>query len=239
MYAEAEAALLLAEGLSPAELESAVWRRERGEPLEQILGWADFDGLRIRLLPGVFVPRQRSVSMVQAAARLAKPGALAVDVGCGSGALGAALAARRPDLVVWGIDYDPDAVACARLNLPPDRVLLGDLLDPLPAGAGFGLGAILANLPYVPTAAIALMPSEARDHEHRVALDGGPDGLDQHRRLLAQAPPRLAPGGLIVTECGQDQVDTLSELMGSAGLQVEVNTDCASECAVLVGTAPN
>lgn len=238
MFAEEEAALLLAEPWTPAELEAAMVRREAGEPLEQILGWAGFDGLRIRLLPGVFVPRQRSVLLVdEAVRRLAGMDfPVVVDVGCGSGALGAAVCARCPSVTVWGIDMDPDAVACARINLEPSRVMQGDLLDAVPADLAGGVDVLLANLPYVPSGQIAMMPPEARDHEHRVALDGGSDGLDHHRRLLAGVGGLLRPGGCVLIECGVVQVEALTVVMLAAGLGVEVVADDETGGCAVVGT---
>src|SRR5699024_7147668 len=151
-------------------------RRLAGEPLEQVLGWVNFDGLRLRVSPGVFVPRQRTTFLVQVAAELAPAAAAVVDVCCGIGAIAAALAARRPDLALQAADSDPVAVAGARENLP-DRVATGcgDLLEPLPVRLQGGLGMVVANTPYVPTGQIAHLPVEAREHEPRPTLDGGAD----------------------------------------------------------------
>jgi release factor glutamine methyltransferase len=230
VFAEEEAALLLEVTDSPDELDALVRRRVAGEPLETIVGWARFAGLQVACASGVFVPRLRTELMVRlAVARLTSPAvdrsgpATVLDLGCGTGAIGAAVANRVRGVRVWAVDVDPAAVACARRNLPPDQVLLGDLYDPLPAGLRFDV--VLANAPYVPTDEIALMPAEARDHEHRVALDGGADGLAVQRRAIAGAGGRLAPGGAILVETGRHQAPATARLMADAGLLAEIHTD--------------
>ena len=112
-----------------------------------------------------------------------------------------------PGVEVYAVDVDPAAVACARRNLPPDRVFEGDLYAALPRGAGGRVDVVVANAPYVPTEAIALMPREARDHEHRVALDGGADGLAVQRRVIAGRP----------AGCGR--ADTCSSRPGASQLE--------------------
>ena len=232
VYAEDEAVLLAD---AP---ESSVRRRLAGEPLETILGWASFAGIRVVCAPGVFVPRLRTTLMVDLAVatvvearaeRASKPSTL-LDLGCGTGAIGAAVAARVPGLDVTGVDVDPDAVACARQNLL--RVLMGDLFEPV---AGERFDVIAANAPYVPTEAIALMPPEARMHEHRVALDGGPDGLDVQRRAIAGSPRHLAPGGVLLVESSRAQAATTAALMVAAGMRAQVVTDDEVDGTVVVG----
>lgn len=225
VFAEDEATLLTEAASDPDDLERMVRDREAGRPLEQILGWAEFDGIRVSLIPGVFVPRRRSELLVRLAAERAVSGAVAVDLCCGSGALGAALLARRPDLEVHAADLDPAAVACAGRNLPPEHVHHGDLYAALPPRLRGRVGVLLVNAPYVPTDAIATMPPEARDHEHRLALDGGPDGLDVQRGVCRGAREWLAPGGTLVIETGRDQAATTAALMSATGLTPEVVTD--------------
>lgn len=237
VFAEDEAALLEAEPVSEQEREAMVVRRVAGEPLELILGWAEFCGLRIRVAPGVFVPRQRSGLMVDLACRGIehRMTTRVLDLGCGTGALGAAVAARVPDAEIWATDIDPAAVECARLNLPADRVLLGDLYAPIPHDLGFDV--IVANAPYVPTSEIDTMPPEARDHEHHVALDGGADGLDVQRRVIEQAPKHLAPGGVLVIEAGQEQAPVTASLMREQGLVAEIHHDEELYATAVTGTA--
>ena len=232
MFAEEEAALLLAQASGADELEAMVVARESGLPLEQVLGWVELDGGRYVVAPGVFVPRQRSLLLLRLAAPRLRPGAVVVDLCCGTGALGAALLARQPGLDLHAADLDPAAVACARRNLPAERVHAGDLFDALPATLRGRVDVLVANAPYVPTDAIAAMPPEARDHEHRVALDGGADGLDVQRRLVAPAPDWLAPGGLLLLETGRDQAPDTAALVAAAGLRAAVHYDDVAGCAV-------
>jgi release factor glutamine methyltransferase len=223
VFAEDEAALLLAEAGDEAALAAMVARRVDGEPLEQVVGFAEFCGLRIVVAPGVFVPRQRSTALVRRATRELRPGDVVVDLCCGTGALGAVLLAQVPGLDLYAADLDPAAVACARRNLPADRVLEGDLYDALPHDLRGRVAVVVANAPYVPTGAIAAMPPEARDHEHRVALDGGEDGLDVQRRVIAGAPPWLAPGGRVLVESSERQAPVSAALMAAAGLASAVD----------------
>ncbi|MGC4109117.1 MAG: putative protein N(5)-glutamine methyltransferase [Nocardioides sp.] len=223
VYAEDEARLILDEATSTAEVMAWAARRMAGEPLEQIVGWAEFAGQRIAVEPGVFVPRLRSRLVVEVAAR--EPADLVVDLCCGTGALGAALASRWPEAEVHAADSDPAAVACARRNLPPGRVHQGDLYDALPDDLRGRVDLFVVNAPYVPTDSIATMPREAREHEHRVALDGGEDGLDVQRRVASGAREWLRPGGRLVLETGRAQAERTVSLLRAAGLTSSVETD--------------
>jgi release factor glutamine methyltransferase len=226
VFAEDEAALLIEEAAGDVDrLERMLREREGGRPLEQILGWAEFAGIRVRVEPRVFVPRRRSEIVVRVALEEAGPDAVVVDLCCGTGALGAALLAARPDLEVHAADLDPAAVACARRNLPPDRVYEGDLYDALPRHLRGRVDVIVVNAPYVPTEEIGMMPPEARDHEHRIALDGGADGLGVQRGVCAGVGGWLADGGALVIETGRTQATTTAELMRRAGLTPRVATD--------------
>jgi release factor glutamine methyltransferase len=233
VFAEDEAALLHAEASDTADLERMVTLRVTGVPLEQVVGWAELCGRRVVVTPGVFVPRQRTALLVRRAEALLRPGSVLVDLGCGSGAIAAVLLAAIPGLEVYAADIDATAVDCTRRNLPPERVFLGDLYQALPSQLRGAVDVIAANAPYVPTAEIALMPPEARDHEHRVALDGGTDGLDVQRTVIAGAPEWLAPGGHLLVETGRSQVDATSAAMAAAGLQLEVATDDAGGTVVI------
>src|SRR5947209_17317935 len=172
VFAEDEARLLVEASSSAAELADLVERRVAGLPLEQLLGWVEFCGLRLELDPGVFVPRRRTEFLVRCAIPLVPAGGVVLDLCCGCGALGTALGTRLPGIEVHAADVDPAAVACARRNLARvgGQVHCGDLFAPLPSTLRARVDVLVANVPYVPTAAIALMPPEARDHEPRVAL---------------------------------------------------------------------
>lgn len=230
VFAEDEAALLVA---APGDVEALAARRVAGEPLEHVLGWAAFCGLRVVVEPGVFVPRRRTELLVREALALLPPGGVAVDLCCGSGAVGAALAAAGAD--VHAADLDPAAVRCARRNLPPDRVHEGDLDAPLPATLRGRVDVLVANAPYVPTMAIATMPPEARDHERRVALDGGADGLDVARRVVAAAPRWLAPRGHVLVETSERQAPALAAAVAAQGLVARVVRDEELDATAVVG----
>ncbi|MEJ2885475.1 putative protein N(5)-glutamine methyltransferase [Actinomycetospora aeridis] len=231
VFAEEEAALLAD---AP---ESAVARRVAGEPLEQVLGWAEFAGLRVAVAPGVFVPRRRSEFLVGAVLSLLGGGETVVDVCCGTGAIGAALLAARPGLVLHAADVDPAAVACAARNLPGAAgVHVGDLLAALPPSLAGHVDVVVASTPYVPSEAVAAMPPEAREHEPRVALDGGGDGVDVVRRLAGQAAAWLRPGGHLLVECAEHQGDRARAALVAAGFTASVARDEEHDATVVAGT---
>lgn len=220
VYAEDEAELLLSHTGKEDALETMLARREAGVPLEHILGWVDFCGMRIGVAPDVFVPRQRTEFLIHQAERVTLPGSVILDLCCGSGALGLVLASRMGGIELHAVDIEPKAVQCARQNLEPlgGCVYEGDLFDPLPSGLAGRVDVLLANVPYVPTDAIGLMPAEARDHEPRVTLDGGDDGLQVLRRLADGVLPWLAPGGHVFIETDAGQAPAAVRILATAGL---------------------
>ncbi|WP_405954041.1 putative protein N(5)-glutamine methyltransferase [Streptomyces phaeochromogenes] len=219
VFAEDEARLILSTARTPAELTVMVDRRVAGLPLEHVLGWAEFRGLRIAVEPGVFVPRRRTEFLVEQAVALAPEAPVVVDLCCGSGAVGAALAAALPGAELHAADVDPAAVRCARRNVGAGaRVHEGDLFEALPRALRGRIGILAANVPYVPSGEVGLLPPEARDHEPLVALDGGGDGLDVLRRVAAEAPRWLAPGGSLLVETSERQAGLAVEILSDAGL---------------------
>jgi release factor glutamine methyltransferase len=238
VFAEDEARLLIATAGTPEELDAMVERRVTGLPLEHVLGWAEFCGLRIAVDPGVFVPRRRTEFLVQQAAALAPARAVVVDLCCGSGALGAALAASVDGVELHAADVDPAAVRCAARNVTAvgGRVHEGDLFEPLPATLRGRVDILLCNVPYVPTEEIQLLPAEARVHEARVALDGGADGLDVLRRVTAAAHLWLAPGGRLLFETSERQVPRAVEAVTRGGLVPRVATDDDMDATVVIAT---
>ncbi|WP_298507903.1 putative protein N(5)-glutamine methyltransferase [uncultured Nocardioides sp.] len=238
VFAEEEAAQLVEAAGDPAELEALVRRRVAGEPLEPLVGWVDFCGLRLAVEPGVFVPRQRTALLVREVVAMVGPGDVVVDLGCGVGAIAAAVRAAVPEVEVYAVDLDLAAVACARRNLPADRVFEGDLYDALPGHLRGRVAVVAANAPYVPTDAIALMPREARDHEHRGALDGGPDGLTVQRRVIAGAVGWLRPHGHVAVETGRTQLTGTEAAMRAAGFAVSVREDDETGGVAAIGSTP-
>jgi release factor glutamine methyltransferase len=225
VFAEEEAAVLseAAEHDSGA-LAVLVERRAAGEPLEQVTGYADFCGVRVRLRPGVFVPRVRSGLLVRLGAEAAPPNGLVVDLCCGSGALGLAVRHRVPGIALHAADIDPVAVACARESLG-ENVYLSDLFEALPAALRGRVDVLLANVPYVATRHIDLLPAEAREHEPRTALDGGDDGLAVFRAVAAGAAEWLAPRGVLLSEITEAQAETAREIAAGNGLTATITTD--------------
>ncbi|WP_405986535.1 putative protein N(5)-glutamine methyltransferase [Streptomyces sp. NBC_00872] len=240
VFAEDEARLLVSTAGTTAGLTAMVDRRVAGLPLEHVLGWAEFSGLRIAVDPGVFVPRRRTEFLVLEAAALAPPRAVVVDLCCGSGALGAALAAALERAELYATDIDPAAVRCARRNVTAvgGRVYEGDLYAPLPGALRGRVDVLLANVPYVPTEEVGLLPPEARIHEARVALDGGADGLDVLRRVTAAAPGWLAPGGSLLVETSERQAPLAVAAFTESGLIPRVARSEELYATVITGTRP-
>jgi release factor glutamine methyltransferase len=237
VFAEDETRLLTAAAQTPADLAAMVERRVAGLPLAQVLGWAEFCGLRIAVDPGVFVPRPRTELLVRQATALGYPGAVVVDLCCGTGAVGAALAAALGGRVeLHAADLDPAAVRCARRNLGTGEVYQGDLFAPLPATLRGRVDILVANVPYVPTGEVALMPPEARTHELRAALDGGADGLDIARRVATAAPAWLAPGGHLLIESSDRQAPLLADSFAGSGLAPRVASSDELDATVVIGT---
>jgi release factor glutamine methyltransferase len=236
VFAEEEAALLIDAAVTDVQLERMLESRVGGKPLEQVLGWAEFAGLRIIVEPNVFVPRLRTELLVTEALRRVRPGHLVVDLCCGSGAVAAALESGQPEARVIAADIDPAAVACARRNVV-GPVLEGDLFDALPAAIHGRIDVLVASPPYVPTDGIRTMPPEARDHEPRVALDGGPDGMSILRRLTEHAGEWLAPGGSVLLETSFSEAETIAALLERAGLLAGIARDDERDATVVMGTA--
>jgi release factor glutamine methyltransferase len=276
VFAEEEAGLLVSAARTAEELADMVDRRAAGLPLEQVIGWAEFCGLRIAVDPGVFVPRRRTEFLVRQAVlarggryrspppnpprswgeavpprpprppgeEVARQGdVVIVDLCCGAGAIGAALAAAVHPAELHAVDIDPAAVRCARRNLaglrgPEAHVYQGDLYEPLPAALRGRVGILAANVPYVPTGEIGFLPPEARAHEPSAALDGGADGLDVLRRVAAGAPEWLAPGGHLLIETSERQAAPAAAAFAGNGLISRVLRSGDLDATVIIGQLP-
>ncbi|WP_327263174.1 putative protein N(5)-glutamine methyltransferase [Streptomyces sp. NBC_01232] len=240
VFAEEEAELLTGAATGADHLAELLARRVGGEPLEHVVGWAEFCGLRMEVGAGAFVPRRRTEFLVQEAVALASPGPVVLDLCCGVGALGAAVAAQLTGGVeLHAADIDPAALVYARRNVAAygGRVWEGDLYAALPSSLRGRVDVLVVNAPYVPTEEIGLMPSEAREHEPLVSLDGGADGLDVHRRVAAGALPWLAPGGHLLIETSARQSPSTASALASAGLTVRAVTSQELYATVVIGRA--
>jgi release factor glutamine methyltransferase len=238
VFAEDEAQLILGAARDTDELAAMVRRRADGLPLELVLGWAEFRGLRITVEPGVFVPRRRTEFLVEQALAQAPDASVVVDLCCGSGAVGAALAAALGQVDLHAADIDPAAVRCARRNIAPlgGHVHTGDLFEALPGELRGRVDILAANVPYVPTGEVGLLPAEARDHEPLVALDGGADGLDVLRRVAADAPRWLAPGGCLLVETSEAQAPAAVDAFADGGLTARLAVSEEWYANVVIGT---
>ncbi|WP_245171834.1 putative protein N(5)-glutamine methyltransferase [Streptomyces decoyicus] len=245
VFAEDEAELLLATARTADELAAMVERRTLGLPLEHVVGWAEFYGRRITVDPGVFVPRRRTEFLVgqavglgrRTAARTGRP-PVVVDLCCGSGAVGTVLAAALGRVELYAADIEPAAVRCARRNITPagGEVHEGDLFDALPARLRGRIDILVANVPYVPSEEVGLLPPEAREYEPLVALDGGADGLDVLRRVTAAALQWLAPGGHLLVETSERQAPQAVEAFTRNGLLPRVADSDELYATIVIGT---
>ncbi|MFZ5634715.1 MAG: peptide chain release factor N(5)-glutamine methyltransferase [Bacillota bacterium] len=234
------------EELSPGQEEMfrrLLERRAGGEPLAYITGHREFMGLDFLVSPAVLIPRPETELLVEKAVEILRnvrhgteygslPGPVAVDVGTGSGAIAVSLAVMVGCAGVYATDISPAALEVARQNAARHGVAervdfrQGDLLGPLKGIPGFRADLIAANLPYVPSPEIPLLMAGVRDYEPRSALDGGPDGLDQYRRLVPEAQGLLRDGGPLLVEIAPGQGAAVAGMMGS-GWQVEIFRDLA------------
>lgn len=243
VYAEEEASILAEEARTAEQLDAMVARRAAGEPLEYVVGWTDFRGLRLAVDEGVFVPRVRSGLLVEEAASLIRcmtgsgRTVVLVDLCCGTGAVGAALAAEVPQVRLHAADLDSRAVACARRNLTAvgGVVHQGDLFAALPRRLRRRTDVVVASPPYVPTGEIRLLPSEAREFESAIALDGGTDGLAMVRRIARDARQWLAPHGWLALEVGETQLDPVAAMLEDLGYQTRAVTAEEYGAAVVMG----
>jgi release factor glutamine methyltransferase len=224
--AEEAGELLRAAGDGAGELDDLLERRLRGEPLAWIVGSTVFCEIRVRIDPGVYVPRAQTERLARRAVSLLSAHGVAVDLCTGSGAIGAVLLSERPAATVIATDRDPVAVACARRN--GVEALIGNLDEPLPRSLEHRVDVLTAVPPYVPTEELHLLPRDLLAFEPRDALDGGPGGTAILERVIGLSPRWLRPGGTLLVEIGGDQAEALAPPLEDAGLAV-VEVHCDAE----------
>ena len=199
-------------------------RRAAREPLQYLLGWEDFHGLRLAVTPDVLVPRPETEGLVQWAVEMlgGRPDPVVADLGTGCGAIACAIARALPAAEVLAVELSAGALAVASRNVRAlalssrVRLLAGDLFAPL-GSIPASLDLVVANPPYLPSAVIPSLPPEVSRYEPRAALDGGPDGMAVIRRIVAGAPTVLKPGGWLLMEIGEEQAGPLASLMAAEG----------------------
>ncbi|MHB8419522.1 MAG: peptide chain release factor N(5)-glutamine methyltransferase [Myxococcales bacterium] len=237
--------------LEAAELDrfrELVRRRAAGEPTQHLVGGREIHGRWFAVDRRAFIPRPETELLIDACLTALGPpgnggGEALLDLCAGSGCVGLSLLAERPAARVTAVELSPEAAQVARANAASlaleerYELLTGDLFGPLGDRGGFGL--IAANPPYVATGEIETLAVEVRDHDPRLALDGGPDGLAVIRRIVREGAPRLAPGGTMALEIGEEQGERVRALMQEAGLtEVAVIRDHARLDRVAIGRRP-
>jgi len=222
-------------------LEAFAARRLKGEPVVRILGEKEFWGLSFKLNEATLVPRPDTELLVERALEfvgpLDKPRIL--DLGTGTGCIPIALMKEYSDITAVAVDLSADALEMARLNANRHGVgerlttLKGSWFDPLEPGDRFDL--ITSNPPYIETAEIATLMREVRDHDPRLALDGGPDGLAAYRAIASEAPLFMKPEAALLVEIGSTQATAVSDILVGAGFaDIDVARDLAGHDRVVV-----
>ncbi len=240
LYAESPALT----DLDSLRFRAALARRSAHEPLQYLLGWEEFRGLRLGVAPAVLIPRPETELLVGWVLELIPPEARVWDLGTGTGCIACAVAAERPDVRVLAVDLSPEACAIAGRNVAllgldaRVTVLAGDLFEPFARGAG-PADVLVANPPYIPSGELPTLPAEVRDWEPRLAIDGGEDGMALSRRIVAGAPQMLREGGWLVMEIGDGQAPVLARAFRSAGFrEIATRRDLAGVERFIGGRLP-
>jgi release factor glutamine methyltransferase len=224
VFAEREADLISTTFPDEREREAAIRRRVAGEPLEYVIGRAAFGEVVLEIGPGCFIPRARAVALVDVADRLmTRPDATALDLGCGVGPIAALLASRHPSWRVLASEVDEQALFWAERNAATFgfSVYAGSWWSGVPDDVRGQLDLVVAHLPYVPTDEVGLLPRDFRDHEARLGVDGGSDGLDPLRAVSGDASAWLTPDGALLTQVSHAQRPTAALVAARAGLVTE------------------
>lgn len=240
VFAEEEADLLMAE-FTGVDLVDAVQARVGGEPLEHIVGWTLFAGLRVDVGPGVFVPRRRTELLFHLALEHLPRRGTFVELCCGAAPVATAVATARAGATVYATDNSPEAALCAMENLDTlgGTVCVGDMADGLPADLFGRVDVVAVNAPYVPSAELELMPREARLHEPVAALDGGAEGVDLQARAARAARRLLRPGGLVLVETSRRQIGATEDVLAAVGMATNVVLDDEVDGTCVIGTKPS
>jgi release factor glutamine methyltransferase len=213
-------------------LEALAARRLKGEPVSRIIGEREFWGLSFRLNDATLVPRPETEMLVQRGLEVVGPldRPRILDLGTGTGCIAVSMLTEFSDMSAVAVDLSKDALDMARFNA--DRHGVGDRFetrqgswfDPLEPGERFDL--IISNPPYIESAAIETLMVEVREHDPRLALDGGPDGLRPYRAIAREAASFLRPGGAVLLEIGTGQGSAVTDLFAEAGFKrIEVEHD--------------
>lgn len=219
-----------------AAYRSMVARRGKREPLQHILGSQEFDGHEFIVSRDVLIPRYDTETLLEEAVRQAPTARTVLDIGTGSGCIAISLALRLPHAAITAVDLSPDALSIARRNAERNNAqiefLLGSFFQPV-SQRRFDL--IVSNPPYITSADLADLQPEVRDFEPRLALDGGPDGLDAYRVLAAEAPRHLEPNGWLLLEIGSGQDKDVAGLLADAGFDAIVTVPDSAGILRVVG----
>ena len=219
-----------------ATYRSMVARRGKREPLQHILGNQEFDGREFVVTKDVLIPRYDTETLLEEAVRQAPQAHTVLDIGTGSGCIAISLAHRLPHAAITAVDLSPDALSLAQHNAEQNNAqiefLLGSFFQPV-SGRRFDL--IVSNPPYITSADLADLQPEVRDFEPRLALDGGPDGLDAYRVLAAEAPLHLEPNGWLLLEIGAGQDKDVAGLLADAGFDAIVTVPDSAGILRVVG----
>jgi release factor glutamine methyltransferase len=216
LAAGADARALLAHAAGDrSRLDELVERRIEGEPLAWIVGTTRFCDLDVRVDPGVYVPRPQTEALAHRAVTRLPATGIALDLCTGSGAIAMTLATHRPDAGVVATDVDARAVTCARTNGVDARC--GDLFEPVLLDLQRRVDVVVAVVPYVPTPSLRLLPRDTFAFESPLAYDGGPEGTDVLRRVVAESPRFLRVGGALLLELGGDEADAIRGDLDRAG----------------------
>lgn len=235
-----------------ARYRDLVRRRAGGEPLQTILGLTEFYSRTFRVEPGVFIPRPETETLVEIAVGLLTPkdqrllAPVAVEIGCGTGAVAVSLAAEIPRLTVHATDINPRAVELSGHNARTAGVDVrthfyrGNRFDPLPDHLAGEVDLLVSNPPYVRHDDLATLPVEVAEHDPVEALDGGADGLDFYRAVAGKMGRWLRPGGWIALEIGCDQGEQVDGILAASGAEgTQVSQDLSGRDRVVSARWPD